>query len=111
MAEIQRKSRHKAVAEPRRGTSPRRRRVLLAMGIPSHQRQAGIIRYAREAGRSVDARLLSFHAVGQDQAYLDSTHYDGALALLSVAEPWLVPLVRRLRVPVVDMWAHYPNEP
>jgi LacI family transcriptional regulator len=85
--------------------------VLLAMGIHSHERQAGIIRYAREGGWLVDARLLSFHAVGQDQQYLSSTHYDGVLAMLSLAATWLVPLVKKLNVPVVDMWADYPQEP
>src|SRR5581483_11546514 len=56
-------------------------------------------------------RLLAFRAAGQDRQYLESARYDGVLALLSMAAPWLVPLVRKLRVPVVDMWADYPREP
>ncbi len=87
-----------------------RPRVLLAMGLQSHARQAGIVRYAREAGWVVDSRLVAFHAVGQEREYIQSSAYDGVLALLSLASPWLVPLVRKLRIPVVDMWNDYPRE-
>lgn len=79
------------------------------MGFQSHERQAGIIRYAREAGWNVDSRLLSYHAIGQDRAYLGSLAYDGVLALCSRAAPWLPGLLRGFTVPIVDMWADYPN--
>lgn len=87
-----------------------KRRVLLAIGFPSPERQAGIARYAREAGWMLDSRLQSFHAIGQDQEYLNSSRYDGVLALCSKASPWLPELINRFSVPVVDMWLDYPNE-
>src|SRR5688500_17772779 len=84
-----------------------RRRILLAMGFPNHERQLGIIRYARGAGWILDSRLFSFHAIGQDLPYLESSHFDGVLALCSRAAPWLLELVSRMTIPVVDMWADY----
>src|SRR4051794_15406722 len=90
--------------------SPRRRpRILLAMGFPNHERQLGIIRYARRSGWILDARLFAFHASGQDLPYLESSHFDGVLALCSRAAPWLRELVGKMRIPVVDMWADYPE--
>jgi len=90
---------------------PRRRKVLLAMGFISHPRQTGIVHYAREAGWIVDSSLPSYHAVGEDLNYLDIAQYDGVLALCSRAAPWMPDLLRRFAVPVVDMWADYPDEP
>jgi LacI family transcriptional regulator len=88
----------------------RRRRVLLAMGLQSYERQRGIVRFAREAGWVMDSRLLSFHAIDREREYLNSSRYDGVLTLMSRLAPWLPPLVRSLRVPTVDMWADYPEE-
>ncbi|WP_428938148.1 substrate-binding domain-containing protein [Fontivita pretiosa] len=91
--------------------SRRRRRVLLAMGFLSPERQAGIVRYARQAGWIVDWSLPRYHAVGEDQQYLHASQYDGVLALCSKASPWLPELLRNFTVPVVDMWSDYPQEP
>ncbi|HEY7087273.1 MAG TPA: substrate-binding domain-containing protein [Tepidisphaeraceae bacterium] len=88
----------------------RHRRVLLAMGLQSYERQRGIVRFAREAGWVMDSRLLSFHAIDREREYLNSSRYDGVLALMSRLAPWLPPLVRSLGVPTVDMWADYPQE-
>jgi LacI family transcriptional regulator len=94
-----------------RGRSPdRKRRVMLAMGLHSHERQIGIARYAREAGWVLDARLLAFHAIDREKEYIDSSRYDGVLALMSRLAPWLPPLVKSLNLPVVDMWADFPDE-
>jgi LacI family transcriptional regulator len=98
-------SRHK---ERPRTPRVQRRRILLAMGFQSYERQTGIIRYAREAGWILDARLFAFHAVGQDWSYLRCSNFDGVLALCSRAAPWLVRVVKQLSIPVVDMWADYP---
>lgn len=80
------------------------------MGLQNHERQSGLVRYAREAGWIIDSRLLSFHAMGQDQEYVGSSRYDGVLALMSRVSPWLPALVKSLGVPVVDMWADYLDE-
>jgi LacI family transcriptional regulator len=80
------------------------------MGFMSSQRQAGIIHFAREAGWILDSSLPLYHAVGEELDYLDTTQYDGVLALCSRAAPWLPDLLRRFTVPVVDMWADYPEE-
>src|SRR3954452_21907466 len=85
----------------------RQRRVLLAMGLPSHQRQVGIAHYAREAGWILDSRLLAFHAIDREQEYIDSSRYNGVLALMSKRAPWLPPFIKSLQLPVVDMWADY----
>jgi LacI family transcriptional regulator len=81
------------------------------MGFLNPQRQAGIVRYAREVGWVVDSSLPSYHAVGQDVDYLNGAQFDGVLAICSVAAPWLLGLLRSFPVPVVDMWADYPEEP
>jgi len=80
------------------------------MGFLSPERQAGIVRYARQAGWIVDWSLPRYHAVGQDQQYLDASQYDGVLALCSKASPWLPELLRTFTIPVVDMWADYPQQ-
>lgn len=83
------------------------------MGFQNHQRQLGIVRYARQAGWVLDFRLFSFHFAGpgQDAAYLASANFDGVLALCSRASPWLPELLARMSVPVVDMWADYEELP
>jgi LacI family transcriptional regulator len=90
---------------------PAKPRVLLAMGFQNPQRQAGIVRYARRAGWIVDSRLLAYHAQGQDREYLSNARVDGVLALCSRAAPWIVDLVKQFKVPIVDMWSDYPQEP
>jgi LacI family transcriptional regulator len=94
----------------RRSRHARQRRVLLAMGLPSHQRQVGIAHYAREAGWILDSRLLAFHAIDREQEYIDSSRYNGVLALMSKLAPWLPPFIKSLQLPVVDMWADYADE-
>jgi LacI family transcriptional regulator len=88
----------------------RKRRVLLAMGLQSYERQLGIAQYAREAGWILDSRLLAFHAIDRDKQYIDSSRYDGVLTLMSKIAPWLPPLIRSLKTPVVDLWADFPQE-
>jgi LacI family transcriptional regulator len=81
------------------------------MGFVSHERQTGIVRYARQAGWIVDSSLPRYQAVGEDQEYLDASQYDGVITLCSRAAPWLPELLKRFTVPVVDLWADYPGEP
>jgi len=80
------------------------------MGFMSSQRQTGMVHYAREAGWILDSSLPLYHAVGEELDYLDTAQYDGVLALCSRASPWLPDLLRRFTIPVVDMWADYPEE-
>jgi LacI family transcriptional regulator len=80
------------------------------LGLQSYERQLGIAQFAREAGWIVDSRLLAFHAIDRDRQYVDSSRYDGVLTLMSKIAPWLPPLVRSLKVPVVDLWADFPQE-
>ena len=75
-----------AVNQPKT-TPSRRRKVLLAMGFMSSQRQTGMVHYAREAGWIVDSSLPLYHAVGEELDYLDTAQYDGVLALCSRASP------------------------
>src|SRR3954465_15157510 len=96
--------------KPKQSPAHRRRRVLLAMGFQSHERQTGILRYAREAGWVLDSRLLAFYAIEREREYLDSSQYDGVVALLSRLAPWLPKLLRTVDVPIVDMWSDYPKE-
>ncbi|MBC7783853.1 MAG: DNA-binding transcriptional regulator [Burkholderiales bacterium] len=93
-----------------RRTPRPKRRVLLAMGFSSYQRQAGIVRYAREAGWVVDSRLLSFHAIDRDREYLNASQFDGVITLMSRAAPWMPDLIKTFSVPVVDMWIDYLDE-
>jgi LacI family transcriptional regulator len=94
-----------------RGTLSRRRKILLALGIANVERQTGIVRYAREAGWVIDFSLLLYHAVGEHQEYLDTAQYDGVLAICSKAAPWIPDLLAKFKVPIVDMWADYPELP
>src|SRR5215471_9805609 len=92
-----------------RPSPARKRRILLVMGLASHARLMGIARYASEAAWAIDARLVTFHALGRGSQYVASAEFDGVIALLSWAEPWQPALVASLKVPVVDLWLNYPE--
>jgi LacI family transcriptional regulator len=95
------------------GAAPRRRKrnVLLAMGFYTHERHAGIARYAREAHWMLDCRLLAFRASGAHHLqYLSGSRYDGIITYMSLQSPWLCQLVRAARVPVVDLGMDFPGE-
>jgi LacI family transcriptional regulator len=96
---------------PNKRSSARRRKILLAMGVPEKEREAGVVRYAWEAGWILDTFLHYYHAVGEDQDYLITADYDGVLAGCERQAAWLPPLLRKFTVPVVDMWADYLDEP
>src|SRR5688572_8089340 len=89
----------------------RKRNVLLAMGFYTHERHAGIARYAREAHWMLDCRLLAFRASGtRHLQYLGGSRYDGIITYMSLGWPWLCQLVRAATVPAVDLGMDYPGE-
>lgn len=89
---------------------PVRRRILLAMS-PNHERQVGIVRYAREAGWIVDSRLGAFQAIDRGREYISSSRYDGVITLTSRTSAWLPPILNSMNMPVVNMWGGYPDYP
>ena len=96
---------------PPPGARPRKRNVLLVMGFYTHERHAGIARYAREAHWMLDCRLLAFRASGaRHLQYLSGARYDGIITYMSITSPWLRHLVRAARVPAVDLGMDYPQD-
>lgn len=98
--------------QARRGreAGTRRRNILLAMGFYTHDRHAGIVRYAHEAGWTLDCRLMAFRASeARHLQYLRSGRYDGVLAYLSSTSPNICHMVQSLDVPVVDLGMDHPE--
>jgi LacI family transcriptional regulator len=90
----------------------RKRNVLLAMGFYTHERHAGIARYAHAAHWMLDCRLLAFRATGaRHLQYLSGARYDGIITYMARSSPWLCHLVRAATVPVVDFGMDYPEDP
>lgn len=67
----------------------------------SHERRAGVVRYATEAGWILDSRLTAHLNEADSAFYLATTAFDGCLTMSTGT---IKPLVASLQVPVVDMW-------
>lgn len=87
-----------------------RRNILLALGYYTHDRHTGIVRYAREAGWTLDCRLLAFRASeARHMQYLRATRYDGIIAYLSTTSQRMTRLIQSFDVPVVDLGMDRPE--
>jgi len=97
-----------AVPLARAGT--RRCNVLLAMGFYTHDRHMGIVRYAQEAGWTLDCRLLAFRGTeAQHLQYLRASRYDGVIAYLTSTAPKMRRLIQSFDIPVVDLGIDLPQ--
>lgn len=87
-----------------------RRNILLAMDFYTHDRHIGMVRYAKEAGWTLDCRLLAFRArEARHLQYLRATRYDGILAYLSATSQRMLRLIKSFHVPMVDLGMDRPE--
>ncbi len=78
-------------------TVPTRLRVLMALGYYDHQLHRGIVRYAREAGWSLDTSMAHYGVLPE--------HWqgDGVLTLLLPNRDDVLQFMRRQQVPIVGL--------
>jgi len=107
---VAKKAADKKKPSPRPLKSFRQRHVLLAMDLTSTgNRRTGIAQYAREAGWILDSRLIAFQVHGQHREYLQSAQIDGVISMTSALPADLLPIVRSLDVPIVELWHNDPE--
>ncbi len=91
-------------------SAAKRRNILLALDFYTHDRHMGIVRYAREAGWTLDCRLLAFRASeARHMQYLRATRYDGIIAYLSGTSHRMSRLIESFKVPMVDLGMDRPD--
>ncbi len=78
-------------------SAPTRPRVLMALGYYDHQLHRGVVRYAREAGWSLDTSMAHYGVLP------DHWQGDGVLTLLLPHRDDVLQFMRRQTVPVVGL--------